>query len=72
MVDSKEYIIIYDLSREKKSILVKVNRALHKIGAKKFQHSIWQSDDLEGLKEIVTLIKRAGGQANILEKKIVV
>lgn len=68
----KEYIIIYDLPSDKASMLVKVNRMLHKMGAKKIQHSVWQSDDLEALKEIVYAIKRSDGQARILEKRIVV
>jgi CRISPR/Cas system-associated endoribonuclease Cas2 len=65
------YIIIYDIPREKKVFQVQVNRALKKIKAKKFQHSVWESDDLEGLKGIAKLIKQEGGQASIMEKRLV-
>lgn len=71
MATSREYIIIYDLPREEKSLLVKINRMLHRINAKKLQHSIWQSDDLEALKDMVRIIRGAGGQANIIEKRII-
>ena len=72
MIESKKYLFVYDLPLDKSSLRVKVNRALHKINAKKLQHSIWQSDDVEALKEIVDMVKRGGGQANVLEKKIIV
>ena len=64
------YIIIYDLSRSEKSLFVKINRMLHKIGAEKMQHSVWEADDFDSLKEIASLIRQRGGEASILEKKI--
>lgn len=72
MGESKKFIFVYDLPSDKKSLRVKINRALHKIGAKRLQHSIWESDDLEALKEIVKTVKYAGGYANVLEKKVIV
>jgi len=39
--------------------------------AKMIQHSIWQSSNLKLLKDIASLIKKEGGNASILEEKIV-
>lgn len=72
MAESKEYVLIYDLPAGKKSMLVKVNRALHRLEAQKLQHSVWQSERLEDLGDIARMIKRAGGRATVLEKKVVV
>jgi len=67
----KKYVIIYDMPREKKSLQVKINRALKAIKAEKLQHSVWESSDLHSLKEIVKEIRSEGGRANILEKRII-
>lgn len=72
MAEPKEYVLIFDLPAGKKSMLVKINRTLHKMEAQKLQHSVWQSDRLEELGDIASMIKRAGGRANVLEKKVVV
>ena len=37
---------------ELKSLLVKINRMLHKIKAEKIQHSVWSSPNVNELKEI--------------------
>jgi CRISPR-associated endonuclease Cas2 len=66
-----KYIIIYDMPREKKVLHVQVNRKLHAIRAERLQHSIWESEVLENLKEIAAFIRAAGGEASVLEKKIV-
>ena len=66
-----DYIIIYDLPSDKKSLLVKVNRELHKIGAERIQHSIWESSKLDSLKEIAELIRDNGGEAMVLEENVV-
>jgi hypothetical protein len=67
-----EYIIMYDLPRSEKSLFVKINRMLHKIDAELLQHSVWEADDLEMLTQIVRIVRQSGGEANILEKKIIV
>ena len=66
-----KHIIIYDIPRERRSLTVKVNRKLHAIKAEKLQHSIWESQMLEELKDIATMIRSYGGQALVLKKKIV-
>lgn len=66
-----KYIIIYDIPREKKVLQVQVNRALKAIKAEKIQHSVWESDDIKGLRIIATRIKNEGGEVILLEKKLV-
>jgi CRISPR-associated endonuclease Cas2 len=66
-----DYLIIYDLPREKSSLLVKINRELHKIGAERIQHSIWESKKLDNLKDIAELIRDNGGEAMVLEENVV-
>jgi hypothetical protein len=68
----KKFIIIYDIPREKKSLLVKINRILHAINAEKIQHSIWQSSDIDQLKIIANLIREEGGEARVLEVKTII
>ena len=67
-----KYIIVFDIPRDKKVLYVQVNRALKKINAEKIQHSVWESEDLSGLKHVLFMIKEKGGVAKILEKKIIV
>jgi len=66
-----KYIIIYDIPREKKVLQVRINRLLHRIKAKKIQHSVWESEDLESLRLISEKVKEANGKAIILKKEVV-
>lgn len=66
-----KYIIIYDIPRDEKVLQVQINRKLHAINARKVQHSVWESTDLEGLKTIARTIKLHGGIVNVLEEKII-
>jgi CRISPR/Cas system-associated endoribonuclease Cas2 len=66
-----KYIIIYDIPKEKKVLQVQVNRALKSIKAEKIQHSVWESDDLKSLKILAAKIKNQGGEAILLEKKVI-
>jgi CRISPR-associated endonuclease Cas2 len=66
-----EYVILYDVPREKKSMQVKINRKLKAVGAVKLQYSAWESKDLRGLKEVAKLVKQVDGDVIILEKKVV-
>lgn len=67
----KEFVLIYDVPRESVSVETKVWRDLQKIKAKKVQHSVWKSDKLQDLIDIATFIKKSGGEATILEEKLV-
>lgn len=66
-----KYLIIYDIPREYKVLQVTINRALKKIKAEKFQHSVWESESLSELKTIANTIRANKGRASILEKRIV-
>ena len=66
-----KYIIIYDMPRERKVLQVQVNRYLKKIRAEKIQHSVWECEDLEGLRDVMRKINDNGGNAIIMEKKLV-
>ncbi|MCM8808017.1 MAG: CRISPR-associated endonuclease Cas2 [Candidatus Omnitrophica bacterium] len=63
------YIIIFDIKKEKASLRVKVNRLLNKMKAKMVQDSVWESDNLSGLKSIYQIIRSNGGKAIIFDKK---
>ena len=65
------YLLLYDLPREERCLLVKVNRALHALNAERWQHSVWRSPNLTGLKKIAELIREHGGEASVLEENVV-
>lgn len=67
----KNYILTYDIPRELANIKLIVNRDLHKISAKKVQHSLWKSEKLKELIDIAAFIKKSGGHAMILEEKLI-
>jgi CRISPR-associated endonuclease Cas2 len=64
-----KFILIFDIPRERRYLRVKVNRALHKLGATKLQHSVWEADRLSHLAPIAGEIRREGGRAIIIEKR---
>ncbi|MBI2547343.1 MAG: hypothetical protein HYW23_02745 [Candidatus Aenigmarchaeota archaeon] len=67
----KEFVLIFDIPRGQHRIAVKVWRDLIKIDSKMIQHSVWKHSDLSKLVEIATFIKKSGGNATILEEKLV-
>ena len=67
----KEYVLIYDLPRNHKALQMRVLRALHNFETKRLQHSVWKSIDLSELIRIATFIKKSGGNATILEEKLI-
>ena len=67
----KDFILIFDIPRNKPSIKLKVNRNLHRMNAEKVQQSAWKSDKLDKLIEIATLVKKSRGKARILEEKLI-
>ena len=67
----KEFVLIFDVPRESVAVAVKTWRDLGKIGAKKLQHSVWKSEKLQDLIDIATFIKKSGGNASILEEKLI-
>jgi len=56
-------VIVFDIPRKENTLLKRVNRELKRIGAKRLQFSVWQSDKLDELIEIALFISSNGGQA---------
>lgn len=67
----KDAILIYDIPRESHSVAVQVLRDLQKINAKMIHHSTWKSNKVKDLIDIAILIKKSGGNASILEEKLI-
>jgi len=65
------YVLIFGLPKGSAMLNVKINRLLKGIGAEKVQNSVWKSDNLKELTRIVVWVRNAGGNATILEEKIV-
>jgi len=57
------FILVFDIPRNEPLVELRINRELKRIGAKKLQFSVWQSDKLEKLVETALLIRSSGGQA---------
>lgn len=70
-VTKLEFVIIFDIQLEDRTLARKVQRDLNKIDAKMLQQSVWKSEKLEELIPIAALIKKAGGDAKILEERFV-
>ena len=66
-----ESILIFDIPKGLHNIQVKAWRGLNSINARKIQHSVWKSNDLNELMKIAMFIKKSGGNARILEEKFV-
>ena len=66
-----EFVLVFDIPRDKPLLALRVNRTLKRIGATKFQHSVWRSENLQDLISLATFIKRHGGKAAILEERFV-
>lgn len=67
----EKFVLAFDIPANMDSFKLKINRELHRIGAKKIQQSIWQSDNLSELVRIGVLIKNIGGSARVLEEKLI-
>ncbi len=65
------YLLIFDIPKGNSILNVKVNRLLKKIGADKIQNSVWRSENLKELTKISIWIRNVGGDAKILEERIV-
>lgn len=68
----KNFIVIFDIPLDKKSLARKIQRKLNKMDAEMIQQSVWKSKDLHKLSEIASIIKQEGGQSTILKEDIVV
>ncbi len=66
-----KHVLIFDVPRDNVALAVKVWRDLNKLGAKKIQHSVWSSENLDSLVRIASFIKKSGGSARILEERFI-
>lgn len=66
-----DFILLFDMPLEKKSEARQIQRDLNRLGAKMLQQSVWKSKKLGELIKIATFIKNSGGQASILEEKLI-
>jgi CRISPR-associated endonuclease Cas2 len=66
-----EYLLIFDIPKGQSIMRVKVNRLLKSIGARKVQSSVWSSENLRELTKIAVWIRNAGGNAQIIEERII-
>lgn len=71
MGSGKNLVLIFDMPRGSKALQMRVLRSLHKMKAKKLQHSVWQHKDLNELIDLASHIKNNGGDARILEERFV-
>ena len=65
------FILAFDFPKRLSTERRKLNRMLHRIGAKKLQDSFWKHERLEELIEVARFIVASGGRASILEEKLV-
>ncbi|MEM5799655.1 MAG: hypothetical protein QXZ43_03235 [Candidatus Aenigmatarchaeota archaeon] len=63
-------VIMYDIPKNKNTLLVRIWRELQKLNASKVVDSVWQLEDneinLEILKNLRNLINQGGGDAKIM------
>lgn len=64
------YLIVYDIGWVDNRVRLRVNRLLHRMGATRLQHSVWESEDFEELQGLALSIKATGGRAIILKKRV--
>ena len=65
------YVIVYDIKELDNATRLKVSRRLRKLRALKLQQSVWELDRLVDLRELVGLIKAAGGKAFVMKKQVI-
>jgi CRISPR/Cas system-associated endoribonuclease Cas2 len=65
------YVIVYDIKELDNATRLKVSRRLRKFRALKLQQSVWEFERLADLRELVCLIKEAGGKAFVMKKQVV-
>jgi len=66
-----EFIMVFDVPRDRGSAQRQVSRLLAKADAKQIQFSVWKSRNLQDLIDIASFIKKSGGDARILEERFV-
>ena len=65
------FILSFDMPKEFSTPRVRIFRELKKIHAEHIQGSLWKSDSLQDLTAVAVMIKKFGGDAIILEERLV-
>ncbi len=63
------FVLVYDIPFGLDTEKRRVNRMLHRTGARCVQQSFWRCDDLKNLVSIGMCVRRLGGKAEILEER---
>ena len=63
------FVIVFDIPTNERIEKVRINRELHRMGAKRVQDSFWRHENLKQLIKIAVRIRSIGGKAEILEEK---
>ena len=58
-----EFLLSFDLPKERAIIRSRLHRKLKKINAKKIHDSLWKSGDLSSLIDVASIIRANGGSA---------
>jgi uncharacterized protein (UPF0128 family) len=65
------FIISFDIPLDQPTEKRRINRELHRMGARMLQQSFWEHEDLGQLIKVASSIKSIGGSARILEEKFI-
>jgi len=65
------FVIVFDIPRVEATEKVRINRELHRAGARKIQDSFWKHTNLKFLIDLALRIRKIGGKAEILEEKFI-
>jgi len=67
----KKFLLAFDIPTQQRYFKKRINLMLRRMNARMVQRSLWESENLEGLIRIATLIRNVGGRARILEEKFI-
>ncbi len=62
------YVLVFDIPQGEAVEKVRINRMLHRRGAKLVQQSLWKHESIRELVDIGMRIRKIGGHAEILEE----
>ena len=65
------FVIVFDIPFGLETEKRRINRELHRMGAKMIQQSFWRHENLKELISLAIRIRNIGGRAEILEEKFI-
>ncbi len=63
------YVLVFDIPQAEPVEKVRINRLLHRAGARLVQQSLWKHESIKELIGIGMRIRDIGGHAEILEER---